>query len=208
MATAAVELDPEIEALLSHPPEDGGERPGVLGATSMKPAGDRDDLDALGEGPGRPSRSSALQGRAEEDQLGRGVRRAARLECRKGHDQVPECVGPQHGDPRDVRDERACCQAQEGDGRSHGSVFPRAAGTTPHAVTEGGSTRHGGRLGGGQTSSTAFTSLASESLASPKSRVVFGSKSSSFSIPANPGRIDRFMKTICCASSALRIGMP
>ena len=35
-----------------------------------------------------------------------------------------------------------------------------------------------------------------------------GSKSSSFSMPANPGRIDRFMNTTCFASSALRIGMP
>ena len=46
------------------------------------------------------------------------------------------------------------------------------------------------------------------SFASPKSSVVFSSKSSSFSMPAKPGRIDRFMKTICRASSALRIGMP
>ena len=55
---------------------------------------------------------------------------------------------------------------------------------------------------------TAVSSLHMVSLASPNSRVVFSSKSSSFSMPAKPGRIDRFMKTICLASSALRIGMP
>ena len=46
------------------------------------------------------------------------------------------------------------------------------------------------------------------SLASPNSSVVLGSKSSSFSIPAKPGRIERFMNTIFFASSALRMGMP
>lgn len=42
---------------------------------------------------------------------------------------------------------------------------------------------------------TAVNSLAIDSRASPNSSVVFGSKSSSFSIPANPGRIERFMNT-------------
>ena len=60
----------------------------------------------------------------------------------------------------------------------------------------------------GYSALTALSSLPSESLASPKSRVVLGSKSSSFSMPAKPGRIERFMKTTCLASSALRIGMP
>ena len=38
--------------------------------------------------------------------------------------------------------------------------------------------------------------------------MVFGSKSSSFSMPAKPGRIERFMKMTWRASSALRIGIP
>ena len=42
---------------------------------------------------------------------------------------------------------------------------------------------------------TAVNSLAIDYRASPNSSVVFGSKSSSFSIPANPGRIERFMNT-------------
>ena len=59
-----------------------------------------------------------------------------------------------------------------------------------------------------QSALTALSSLPSDSLASPNSSVVRGSKSSSFSMPANPGRIERFMNTTCFASSALRIGMP
>src|SRR5580704_7303028 len=43
-----------------------------------------------------------------------------------------------------------------------------------------------------QAALTAATSLVSESLASPNSMVVLGSKSSSLSMPANPGRIERF----------------
>src|SRR4029079_3616976 len=55
---------------------------------------------------------------------------------------------------------------------------------------------------------TALRSLLMVSLASPKRSEVFSSNSSSFSIPAKPGRIDRFMKMIWRASSALRIGIP
>ena len=54
----------------------------------------------------------------------------------------------------------------------------------------------------------AASSLVRESLASPKSSVVLGSKSSSFSMPAKPGRIDRLRKTTCWAWSTSRIGMP
>ena len=61
---------------------------------------------------------------------------------------------------------------------------------------------------GGQASSTAFTNLASVSFASPNSRVVLSSKRRSLSIPANPGRIERFRKMTLAASSALMIGMP
>ena len=60
----------------------------------------------------------------------------------------------------------------------------------------------------GQRALTAVRSLLRVSLASPNSSVVFGSKSSSFSMPAKPGRIERFMNTTCLASSAFRIGMP
>ena len=59
-----------------------------------------------------------------------------------------------------------------------------------------------------QSALTAFSSLPRDSLASPKNSVVVGSKRSSFSMPAKPGRIERFMKMTCLASSALRIGMP
>ena len=59
-----------------------------------------------------------------------------------------------------------------------------------------------------QSALTAATTLVRESLASPKSSVVLGSKSSSFSMPANPGRIERFRKTTCAAWSTSRIGMP
>ena len=55
---------------------------------------------------------------------------------------------------------------------------------------------------------TSASSLPMVSLASPNSSVVVGSYSSSFSIPANPGRIDRFMKTTCRAWLACRIGIP
>ena len=52
------------------------------------------------------------------------------------------------------------------------------------------------------------SSLPMVSLASPKSRVVVGSYSSSFSMPAKPGRMERFMKTTWRAWLACRIGMP
>jgi hypothetical protein len=55
---------------------------------------------------------------------------------------------------------------------------------------------------------TAETSLVSESLASPKSMVVLGSYRRSLSMPAKPGRIDRFRNTMLCAWSTFRIGMP
>ena len=55
---------------------------------------------------------------------------------------------------------------------------------------------------------TAATTFVKESLASPKRSVVFGSKRSSLSIPAKPGRMERFMKTMLWASSTARIGMP
>jgi hypothetical protein len=55
---------------------------------------------------------------------------------------------------------------------------------------------------------TALRSLLMVSLASPKSSEVFSSKRSSFSIPANPGRIERFMKITALASSTFRIGIP
>ena len=61
---------------------------------------------------------------------------------------------------------------------------------------------------GDHASFTAATSLVSVSLASPNSRVVFGSKSSSLSMPANPGRIERLRNTMFSASSALMMGMP
>ena len=46
---------------------------------------------------------------------------------------------------------------------------------------------------------TALTSLVRESLASPKNITVFGPNMRSLSIPANPGRIERFMKMMCLA---------
>ncbi len=44
-----------------------------------------------------------------------------------------------------------------------------------------------------------LTTLVKESLASPKSSEVFGSNNTSFSMPAKPGRIERFKKTTCWA---------
>ena len=52
------------------------------------------------------------------------------------------------------------------------------------------------------------SSLLMVSLASPNSSVVVGAYSSSFSMPAKPGRIERFMKTTWRAWLACRIGMP
>lgn len=60
----------------------------------------------------------------------------------------------------------------------------------------------------GQAFLTAATSLLRESLASPKSITVLGSYRSSLSMPAKPGRIERFMKTICLDSSTSSTGMP
>jgi hypothetical protein len=53
-----------------------------------------------------------------------------------------------------------------------------------------------------------YPAVARVSLASPNSSVVFGSKSSSLSMPAKPGRIERLRKTMFSASSALMMGMP
>ena len=55
---------------------------------------------------------------------------------------------------------------------------------------------------------TAWTNLVRESLASPKNMIVFGSYISSLSMPAKPGRIERFMNTMFLAWSTFRIGMP
>ena len=55
---------------------------------------------------------------------------------------------------------------------------------------------------------TAATSLVRVSLASPNSSVVLSSNSSSLSMPANPGRIERLRKTMLAASSAWMMGMP
>ena len=66
----------------------------------------------------------------------------------------------------------------------------------------------GSPAGPGQSALTAVSTLPRVSLASPNSSVVWGSKSSSFSMPAKPGRIDRLRKTTALAWSALRIGMP
>ena len=55
---------------------------------------------------------------------------------------------------------------------------------------------------------SAPTTLVSDALASPKSNVVFESKSSSFSIPAKPGRIERFKKMTFPACATSRIGIP
>ena len=106
-----------------------------------------------------------------------------------------------------------------GDGR-HGDTACHVAASYPRQTTPPVSGApglgHGGihRLASvsfcllGQSALTALSSLPIESFASPNSSVVLGSKSSSFSMPAKPGRIDRFMNTTALASSALRIGMP
>src|SRR5205823_8176659 len=60
----------------------------------------------------------------------------------------------------------------------------------------------------GYAALTAVTSFVSESFASPKNMIVFGSYIRSLSMPANPGRIDLFMNTMFLAWSAFRIGMP
>ena len=67
-----------------------------------------------------------------------------------------------------------------------------------------------GRDCAGQTvrALSSASSLPMVSLASPKSNVVVGSYRSSFSMPAKPGRMDRFMKTTWRAWLACRIGMP
>ena len=84
----------------------------------------------------------------------------------------------------------------------------RGADQTGLNLTRGRSGRIEGRRSGDHASFTAATSLVSVSLASPNSRVVFASKSSSLSMPANPGRIERLRNTMFSASSALMMGMP
>ena len=59
-----------------------------------------------------------------------------------------------------------------------------------------------------QRALTAPSTLVSESLASPNRSVVLGSNSSSFSIPAKPGRIERLRNTTCPAWATSRIGIP
>ena len=55
---------------------------------------------------------------------------------------------------------------------------------------------------------TAAVSLATDSFASPNSIIVFGSRKSGLSIPANPGFIERLSTITAFDSSTLRIGMP
>ncbi len=55
---------------------------------------------------------------------------------------------------------------------------------------------------------TALSTLVKDCLASPKSRDVLGSYSNSFSMPAKPGRMERFRKMTCWASPTSRMGMP
>ena len=61
---------------------------------------------------------------------------------------------------------------------------------------------------GAQSALTPATSFSTESLASPNSIAVFGSRKSGLSIPAKPVAIERFMTTIWCAWSTFRIGIP
>ncbi len=93
-------------------------------------------------------------------------------------------------------------------GRMEGAVA--GEGPLRQAVEIGGAvgTAEGNPQAGSYAAFTAATSLVSESFASPKSMSVFGSYISSLSMPAKPGRMLRFMKTIFFASSAFRIGMP
>src|SRR6185369_16262438 len=60
----------------------------------------------------------------------------------------------------------------------------------------------------GHSALTPATSFSTESLASPNSIAVFGSRKSGLSMPAKPVAIERFMTTIWCAWSTFRIGMP
>ena len=55
---------------------------------------------------------------------------------------------------------------------------------------------------------SASTTFVNVSFASPNVSTVFGAKNSSFSMPAKPGRIDRFSTMQDLARSAFRTGMP
>ena len=85
--------------------------------------------------------------------------------------------------PLDSRDYRSFCESRPRDSRDYRRARSYAA-------------------------LTAATSFVSESLASPKNMTVFGPNMRSLSMPANPGRIERFMKMMFFAWSAFRIGMP
>jgi hypothetical protein len=74
--------------------------------------------------------------------------------------------------------------------------------------TGGGSAGSSDAGGRAYSAFTAPSTLVRDSLASPNSRVVCGSYISSFSIPANPGRMERFRKTTCRASETSRMGIP
>src|SRR5262249_15384648 len=55
---------------------------------------------------------------------------------------------------------------------------------------------------------TAAVSFATDSFASPKSIIVFGSTNSGLSMPAKPGFIERLSTMTACDWSTFRIGMP
>jgi len=80
----------------------------------------------------------------------------------------------------------------------------------PVLAAGAGPTGTGGPARGedGQLDLTAVNSLVSDSLASPKSRVVFGSYSRALSTPEKPGRILRFKKMTLAALSTFKIGIP
>src|SRR5262249_36887831 len=59
-----------------------------------------------------------------------------------------------------------------------------------------------------QSALTPATSFRTESFASPNSIDVFGATDRGLSMPAKPVAIERFMTTIWCDWSTLRIGMP
>ena len=78
------------------------------------------------------------------------------------------------------------------------------------SVTAGakGAVRKGVRNAPPYRAFTAPSTFVRDSFASPNSRVVCGSNMRSFSIPANPGRMDRLRNTTWRASATSRIGIP
>ena len=105
-AAAAVELDGEVVALGTMPPDEVLDAPVVhLTARDQVRVG-RDRLDDV-PGPGPTLEKLVVPGQAEIGDAGVGIGRAERLERRNGDDEVTDAVRAEHDDAPDVVHQRS-----------------------------------------------------------------------------------------------------